>query len=166
MDDEGFRFATDAPPTRGEHWHALRRSPQERWWTNEAIMSESALARTARVMRDAAEEAAALWQALMIERPSAPLADNAGLDRHLALAASLALGTIAWELWREREPTTPRLALERFRDLEARVSFSRDVVSVHLPLGKRFNDLRDHGLIEDVNDVPWFNGRILTFTAG
>ncbi len=166
MDEEGFRFVTDAIPTRGEHWRSLRRAPHERWWTNETIMSDSALMRTASAMRDAAEEAATLWQALIVERPSIPLADKSGLDRHLAMAASIALGTIAWELWREREPTTPYLALERFCDLEARVSCSRDVVRVSLPLGKRFHDLRHQGLIDDVNDVPWFNGRTLTFTSG
>jgi hypothetical protein len=166
MDDEGFRFVTDALPTRGEHWRALRRPPRERWWTNETIMSDSALVRTARAMRDTAEEATTLWQALMIERPGIPLANSVELDRHLAVAASTALGTIAWELWREREQTTPLLALERFQDLEAQVIFSREVVRVHLPRGKRFDDLHHHGLIEDVNNVPWFGGRKLTFAAG
>jgi hypothetical protein len=166
MDEEGFLFVTDAIPTRGEDWRSLRRSPHERWWTNETIMKDSALVQMARVMRDASEEAESVWQALSVERSSIPLADDKRLDRHLALAATTALGTIAWELWREREPTTPRLALERFSDLDARIDYTRDAVRVCLPLGKRFYDLRDHGLLDDVNDVSWFDGRTLTFTAG
>ena len=166
MDEEGLRFITDAVPTRGEHWRAVRRSPQERWWTNETIMSDSAITQKARALSGAAEDAAAVWQALHAERPSIPLADDARLERHLTLAASTALGTIAWELWREREPTAPHLALERFSNLDALVVYTREAVQVSLPLGKRFQDLRDYGLIDDVADVPWFDGRRLTFTSG
>jgi hypothetical protein len=165
MDEEGFRFINDATPTRGEFWRTLRGSPRERWWTNETMISASALVRTARALRDATEEAAAVWGALHAERPSIPLADDAALERHLTLAASTGLGTIALELWREREPTAPHLALERFGDLEARVSYSRDAVRVSLPLGKRSRDLLEHGLLDDVAGVPWFRGRVLTFTS-
>ena len=45
------------------------------------------------------------------------------LERSVTLAAALALGTLAWTLWRGRELTTPLLALERFGDLGARVRF-------------------------------------------
>jgi hypothetical protein len=165
LDEEGFHFITDAVPTRGEQWRALRRSPEERWWTNEAVRSDAALISAARALPEAAEEAATLWEALTVRRPSIPLAADARLDRHLALAASTALGTIAWELWRDHEPTTPQLALERFADFEARVTPGRDVVRVSLPLGKRFQDLRDHGLLDDVVDVPWFNGRTVVFAC-
>jgi hypothetical protein len=164
LDGEGFRFITDAIRARGEHWRRLQRSP-ERWWTNESIMSDAALVKLARATRVATEEAEALWEAMAVQRPSIPLASDATLDRHLTLAAAVALGTIAWELWREREPTTPLLTLERFSDLEARVTQSGDTVRVCLPLGKRFQDLRDHGLLADVNDVPWLNGRMLTFSS-
>ncbi|HMG72001.1 MAG TPA: hypothetical protein VK582_00755 [Pyrinomonadaceae bacterium] len=163
LDQEGFRFVTDAMPTRGERWRTLPRSPQQRWWTNEAIMSDSALVKVARTLRDAAEEVATLWRVLADQRPAIPLADDKTLDHHLTLAASVAMGTIAWELWRDREPTAPHLVLQRFGDLEARVTRKRDVVHVSLPLGKRFQDLRDHGLLDDVADVPWLNGRMLKF---
>ena len=166
FDAEGFRFITDAPPARGERWRALRRPPADRWWTNDSITAESVLARMARAMTTAAEDAVALWESLAVERPSIPLAEHAALDRHITLAASAALGTIAWELWREREPTAPYLALERFRDLDARVHYSRDAVRLSLPLGRRFYDLRDHGLLNDVADAPWLDCRKLVFTSG
>jgi hypothetical protein len=166
MDREGFRFITDAVPTRGERWRALRRPPQDRWWTNDRMTPESELVRMARAMETAAEEAGTLWQSLAVERPSIPLADDPELDRHITLAASVALGTLAWALWRERESTAPHLALERFRDLDARVTYSRDAVNVSLPLGRRFQDLRDHSLANDVADVPWLGGRALTFSSG
>lgn len=164
LDDEGFHFVTDANPIRGEKWRSLRLQ-QERWWTNDAISSDTSIIKAARVMREAAEEASTIWDALVVQRPSVPLADDKRLDRHLALAASTALGTLAWELWRTREPTSPLLALERFRDFEALVTWKRDEVRVSLPLGKRFLDLRDHGLLDDVSDVPWFNGRTLVFSS-
>ncbi|MDQ1728128.1 MAG: hypothetical protein QOD33_253 [Pyrinomonadaceae bacterium] len=162
--EEGFQFVTDAIPIRGEQWRSLR-CQQERWWTNEAIRSDTSLIKMARLMRTAAEEAASSWAALVVQRPSVPLADDHKLDRHLTLAASLALGTVAWELWRVREQTSPQLALERFSDLGALVTWNRDAVHVTLPLGKRFQDLRDHGLLDDVSEVPWFNGRRLTFST-
>jgi len=166
LDVEGVRFITDAPPTRGEHWRALRRPPQDRWWTNDAMTPEAALVRMARAMAAATEDVETIWRRLAVERPSVPLADDAALDRHITMAASVALGTIAWELWREREPTAPHLALERFRDLDARVRYARDTVRVSLPLGRRFYDLRDHGLLRDVTDAPWLDGRALVFESG
>jgi hypothetical protein len=162
--EEGFQFVTDAIPIRGEQWRNLR-CQQERWWTNEAIRSDTSLIKMARLMRTAAEEAASSWAALVVQRPSVPLADDHKLDHHLTLAASLALGTVAWELWRAREQTSPQLALERFSDLGALVTWNRDAVHVTLPLGKRFQDLRDHGLLDDVSEVPWFNDRRLTFST-
>ena len=88
------------------------------------------------------------------------------METSLTLAASLALGTIAWTLWREREVTDPLLALERFGDLDARVHSTAATLHVRLPLGRRFWDLRDHGLLADVHDVPWLDGRAITFGAG
>jgi len=166
FNEQGFRFITDARPTRGDEWRALRRPPDDRWWTNDMIASDTLLVRMARMMRTAAEDAEMLWQSFAIDRPSVPLADDAEFDRHLTFVAAIALGTIAWELWREREPTAPHLALERFRDLDAQVCYSRDTVRVTLPLGRRFQDLRVGWLLDDVDDVPWFNGRSVIFSGG
>ena len=112
------------------------------------------------------EDALALVQLLAKDRPAIALARDSALDRHLTVAAAIALGTLAWDLWKEREQTAPHLALERFADLNARVDYSDDLVTVSLPLGKRFLDLRDHGLLDDVHDVPWLDGRKLIFTSG
>jgi hypothetical protein len=165
LDEEGFRFVTDAPPARSEYWRPLRRPPLGRWWTNDVFTSDSLLAQAAEYMPTALEDAEELWQVLAIERPSIPLADDSVLERQVTMAAAVALGTIAWELWRERESTAPQLALQRFGDLDARVDYSRDAVTVSLPLGKRFLDLQSHGMLDEVNDVPWFNGRKLNFTS-
>lgn len=78
----------------------------------------------------------------------------------------MSLSTIAWELWREREPTDSLLALERFGDLEGTVRFDAATVRVRLPLGKRFRDLERAGLLEDVPQVPWLDGRTVVFSGG
>jgi len=165
LNSEGFRFITDAAPARGERWRELRRAPH-RWWTNDPITPESRLISVARSLAASSEDAETLWQSLAIDRPAAPLAEEGSFDRHLSLAAASALGTIAWTLWCDRETVAPHLTLERFRDFEAGVTFSRDAVRVALPLGRRFEDLDSHGLLKDVADVPWFNRRVLTFSYG
>ncbi len=67
----------------------------------------------------------------------------------MALAASLSLGMIAWQLWREHETPDPVLAMTRFADLEGTVRFTRDVVHVKLPLGRRHTDLWRGGALAD-----------------
>jgi len=159
-------FVTDAPPTRHEQWRHLRQPPSGRWWTNDSSAPASQLTKAAQLLADAAEETALLWQLLALERPSIPVLPDAALDRTLTLTAALALGTIAWTLWRERELVVPHLTLTRFRDLDARVCFSPESVRVRLPLGQRYRDLYEHGLLDDVQDVPWFDGRVLQFSGG
>jgi hypothetical protein len=87
-------------------------------------------------------------------------------DRALTLAVTTALGSIAWELWHKRETTSPQLALQRFQDLSARIRIDAKAVHVHLPLGRRFWDLLEKDLLNDVRDVPWLGGRVLTFASG
>src|SRR5262249_22921139 len=118
------------------------------------------------LLAETTEETAVLWRELAIARPAVAVSPNTALDRSLTLAAAVALGTIAWTLWRARELVAPHLTLARFRDLDARVRFTRDVVRVHLPLGRRYLDLHAHGLLDDVPDVPWFDGRVLQFSGG
>ena len=166
LNDEGLRFVTDAPPTRGESLRSIRRPPDIRLWTNDEGTSDSVFARLASSLTASVEDAFELLQALAKDRPATTLARDSALDRHLTMAAAVALGTIAWELWKEREQTAPHIVIDRFADLHARVDYDDDLVTVSLPLGKRFLDLRDHGLLEDVNDVPWLEGRKLVFTSG
>ena len=156
----GATFVVAAPPGRGERW---RRLPPHRLWTNS---DDPALARHASSYRQAVDLAAELIQALARERAAVPLAAGPALGRSLLLAAGLGLGTLAWTLWREREPTDPLLALERFADLSARVSFEPHRVRVRLPLGPRHSDLSAHGLLADVHSVPWFGGRVVEFSGG
>ena len=165
LDDEGFSFVTSAMPTRNEAWRELRRQPNRRCWTNDSIISDSSAFSSSDKLASALADASTLWQALAVERPSVPLATDESFDRHLTITASVALGFIAWKLWRNSETTAPFLALERFHSLEGRVDYSRDAVTVSLPLGKRFFDLQGHGLLNDVTDVPWFNGRKVVFTS-
>ena len=158
--DAGASFVVATPPARTERW---RRLPPHRLWTNS---DDQALARHAGGYQQAVDLAAELTQALAAERAAIPLAASPALGHSLLLAAGLGLGTLAWTLWREREPADPLLALERFADLSARVSFEPDRVRVRLPLGARHSDLSVHGLLADVPDVPWFGGRLVEFSGG
>jgi hypothetical protein len=110
------------------------------------------------------ERAAELVRTLFTAR----LARSAGgpLERSAGLAASLSLGMIAWTLWHERETPDPVLAMTRFADLEATVRYERDAVRVRLPLGRRHTDLWRNGLLTDVPNVVWLDGRSLTFSGG
>ena len=166
LDGANVCFITDAPPTRHERWRPLRHPPLGRWWTNDALTAESQLVKTAQLLIDTAEETAMLWRAFAVERPAIAVLPNTAFDCSLTLAAAVALGTIAWALWRQRESVAPQLTLARFRDLDARVRFSRESVRVRLPLGRRYRDLYEHGLLDDVRDVPWFDGRVLQFSGG
>jgi hypothetical protein len=58
------------------------------------------------------------------------------------------------------------LARERFADLSGRLRVRGDEVEVRLPLGTRFNDLRDAGLLEARPALPWFGRRPLRITGG
>jgi hypothetical protein len=119
-----------------------------------------------RTLQTVATESATLWPTFASERPALPVGSPAIVERSLALAATLGLGTIAWTLWAQREVTTPMLALQRFGDLDARVVFRSDEVQVQLPLGQRFFDLQKTGFLDDVTDVPWYGGRRLRFVRG
>jgi hypothetical protein len=157
LDALGARFATDAPPARGEPWQRL--GPE--LWTNDPRLHPAGLADTLAAAADAAQS----WQAVALDRPAVDAADRA-FETSLGLAASLALGSMAWALWREREPVAPDLAIARFADLDGLVRLDAHAVTVSLPLGRRFFDLSKHGLLDDVPDVPWFGGHVLQFRSG
>ncbi len=158
--DAGASFVVATPPGRGERW---RRLLPHRLWTNS---DDPAPARHASSYQQAVDLAAELTQALAAERAAIPLATSPALGRSLLLAAGFGLGTLAWMLWREREPTDPLLPLERFADLSARVSFEPDRVQVRLPLGPRHSDLSVHGLLANVPGVPWLGDRVVEFSGG
>ncbi|HEX5736466.1 MAG TPA: hypothetical protein VF131_26785 [Blastocatellia bacterium] len=166
LDEAGFYFITDARPTRHENWRQFRAMTREHWWTNDRAGPAASLAKAAQQLVIIEEAAAELWQELAIKRASIPLAQDKSLEHSLTLAASFALGTIAWVLWQNREPVTPLLALERFGDLDARIKFHSDLVEVKLPLGRRRQDLLDHGLLDDIHAVPWLGERAIRFAGG
>jgi hypothetical protein len=161
-----IRFVTDASPCRGERWVSVSIKAGESWWSNDSLTAEPRLAIAGGRLADAVELADESWQSLAIDRPALPRQMGDAFDTALSLAAGLALGSIAWELWQHREPTALPLTLSRFRDLEARVRVDAERVSVLLPLGRRFFDLRDHGFLDDVQGIPWFGDRVLAFASG
>jgi hypothetical protein len=166
LNDAGVLFITDAPPARGEKWQRITNPVGGVFWTNLKEGSTSEVIKAARKLEYAADETELLWNALAVTRRAFPVGCSTALETSFAIAASLALGTIAWTLWKDREPVTPLLALERFKDLDAHVRFNEHAVKVRLPLGKRHQDLYEHGLLADVADVPWFAGRVLQFSGG
>ena len=83
----------------------------------------------------------------------------------ITLAVCSALGELADTLWREREPPQPLLALRRFADLGGTVSVEDGRVLVRPALGRRFMDLREHGLLRDISGVPWWPGRRVEFAG-
>lgn len=162
----GLRFITDAPPTRGESWREIRHPAHERLYTNDRETKPATLAGVAESLSQMAEQGDLLWGALSVQRPAIPTARHSQLELSLTMAASLALGTISWVLWRDRETTTPLLALERFGNMPARVRFTSKSVQLNLPLGRRQQDLREHGFLADLHDVPWLAGRRIEFLGG
>jgi hypothetical protein len=157
----GLRFITDAPPTRGEHWRRLRHGRP--LWSNDSHAADDVLARTAAAL-DVEEDVVRLVGMLAARRASA-FDETGALDRSLALAAGAALGDLAWTLWREREPTSPELALLRFRDLSATIRVLDDSVEVRLPRGPRQRDLERNTFLGEYH-APWLAGRALMVSSG
>jgi hypothetical protein len=156
LDRGGVTFVVDVPPTRHEPWRRLP-GPQ-RVWTNDDGCAPPDVGLLA-------------WASERLDelvRRLAPPGDvgDARLTNSAALASAYALGSIAWTLWRDRETAHPLLALDRFADLSARIRVDATSVRLWLPLGKRHADLRDHGCLADVPNVPWLSGRVVEFSAG
>ena len=164
MEAAGVRFVIGVPPTRDERWRRL--PPPHRLWTNDHERPAAVLARQALGFPSASDRLADALGALAGARNPVPLATDPALRRSLTLAAGVALATVAWTLWRDREATDPLLALERFGDLSGWVRFTDDRVRVRLPLGRRHADLLEHGLLADVHGVPWLAGRVLELSGG
>jgi hypothetical protein len=113
-----------------------------------------------------AESALANWSGLHDQRPAQRPGVDSNFETSLSLAAGFALSAIAWALWRQRSNATALAALENFSDLDAHVRVTPDRVHVTLPMGRRAWDLRDHGLLADVREVPWLGERTVTFGVG
>ena len=159
LERRGKRFVTDAPPARGESWRAIRRRGRT-LFTND---TSGAIASAADELHNA-DEVAALLEALRLRR-AVPATAGGALERSLDVAVGAALGEIAWTLFRAREPATPRLALERFADLGARVCIDDRLVDVRLPRGRRTQDLETHRLLGEAR-VPWLDGLTVRVRGG
>lgn len=155
----GVVFVTDVRPLRGD---PVTRLP----WRSPLWTSGGAGPGLAAALPAYADRVAELAGELFTARRAVLRDSGDALDRGVALAASVALGMIAWTLWRDRETTDPVAALTRFADLEATVRYGADAVQVRLPLGRRHADLLRHGALTDVHDVVWLDGRTLTFSGG
>ncbi|WP_345514989.1 hypothetical protein, partial [Phytohabitans houttuyneae] len=163
----GVPLVTATPPARGEPWRRLPGAGR-RWvagpadsWSDRRLVPRAAAADLTGPVGAVDELLAA-----MAARRAVPRAPRPGLERTLTLMAATGLGTIAWLLWRDREPTEPQLALARLADLGGLVRFGEDEVRVRLPYGRRHDDLAAHGLLADVPAVAWLDGRTLTFGRG
>jgi hypothetical protein len=154
----GVRFVTDVRPLRDD---PVSRLP----WRSPLWTAGTVPLRLAAELPVHAENLAGLVDTLFTAHRAVPLAADDALEHTVTLAASLALGMLAWQLWREEGPD-PVLALRRFADLEATVEFTPRAVKVRLPLGRRHTDLWRCGALTDVHDVVWLGGRPLTFSGG
>jgi hypothetical protein len=163
--DAGITFITDAPPSRNEHWQRVRQAHTGLGWTNHEDPFSSEIPQAGRHLSTATEESQSFWQALGVDRPGVVRASQPDLERCVTLAASLALGIISWKLWNSRGRTTPQLAIERFADLDARVRFDSEHIQVRLPLGRRYQELFESGLLTPVSGVPWLSARRLEFSG-
>jgi hypothetical protein len=166
LDQHQINFITDAPPTRHENWRLLRSLEFRKRWTNDLETHDEILNRLAAEMDILSDDVNSIWKSIAIERSGVALYKNHAMDRSLSLAATLALGTIAWILWREQERVNPLLALYRFGDIDARVRFTSQKIQIRLPLGRRYLDLSDQGLLADIPHVPWFAARKIEFSGG
>ncbi len=91
---------------------------------------------------------------LLRPRRGLPGLDAPTLERHLGAIVGTAIGSLGQELWGE-EANVP-LAFERLRDLEAQVVVG-DRVTIGVPRGQRWLDLRRAGLLE-AWPIPWAPG--------
>ncbi|MEV6345894.1 hypothetical protein [Actinoplanes sp. NPDC051851] len=158
--DDGLPLICDAPPTRGDgRWHRL--GGTRRLWATGGVPGVP----PGTDLTGPAGQLDELLTVLAARRP-VPRERAGGFGRAVALLAALGLGTIAWQLWRHREAPDPQLALARLGDLGATVRFGSERVEVRLPLGRRFQDLRDRGALRDVPAVAWLDGRTVTFSGG
>jgi hypothetical protein len=145
-------FVTDAPPSRGETWRSFAGATR-RLFTNDTSAAPAQLAAKT-VHFDHWLALAEELAEVLADRPAIPRDPLAAFEATCALAATAALADIGGRLF-PAEATTPVLALTRFRDLDARVSFEPDQIRVRVPLGRRHADLMRHGVLGTFSTVPW-----------
>jgi hypothetical protein len=163
IDYANARFITDAAPSRGETWRSFAGTTRRLYTNDTSTPAGKLVAATAHLDHSLAlvEE---LAEALS-ERPAIPGDPPTAFEVTCTLAATSALADLSERLF-PAEPTTPVLALARFRDLDARVWFEQDRIRVRVPLGRRHADLMHHAVLGTFADVPWLAGRTLDLGGG
>lgn len=147
-----------------------------RGWRGVSSVSEDRLAALPASwprLSQAAFRAEALWEAFTIGRPltaGAASRDASDLERSSAAIAAFGLADIAYELSRRDETAwsdpDPLLTVERFGDLQARIDIDANEIMVTLPLGRRFSDLFEAGLLDTEHRLNWWGGRKLRIGGG
>jgi hypothetical protein len=165
----------EALARRGERAVAFGVRPRLAGWLSagdSCFTNEPLLRRRAAELRrvfDAAREQLILTHTELVElRPLVLPArgqTRRAAEYSIALAVCSALGDLGDTLWRDREPSQALLALRRFADLGGTVSVEDGRVLVRPALGRRFMDLREHGLLRDISGVPWWPGRRVEFAG-
>jgi len=162
----GVNFISQLPPTRNERWRRIQQGPSTLGWTNSQKGDLELLQRAARELDAGTGEAQTLWQTFAISRPGVVNTYSSAFERSLTLAASIALGTISWQLWQACGRTSPQQALEGYHDFDAHVRFGPNSIVVRLPLGRRRSSLYEAGLLASVGDIPWFGDRRVEYEGG
>ncbi len=159
----GARVVAMSAPDRAGQWLAIS---HELWSNDPALCRRGLWLR--RAIDDARTALATAHTEFVVKRPlviPACAAQRTAAEYSVTLAVTTALGTLAETLWRQREATTPMLALQRFGDLSGTVTFEEGRVLVRPALGRRFMDLNEHGLLRDITRVPWWPGRRVEFAG-
>ncbi|MGE5186600.1 MAG: hypothetical protein ACM31C_31305 [Acidobacteriota bacterium] len=163
IDFANARFITDAPPSRGDAWRSFA-GTSRRLYTNDTATPAGKLAALTAHLDHSLALAEELAEVLA-ERPAIPRDPLTAFDATCTLAATAALADIGARLF-PAEPTTPVLALTRFRDLDARVTFGPQRIRVRVPLGQRHADLLHHGVLGELANVPWLAGCTIDLGGG
>jgi hypothetical protein len=162
--EAGVPLVSGTPPARGERWRRV--AGPGRWWIA-GPEPTGGYRPVGRIDLTGLTTGLDELVTTMAQRPAIPRAGGGiAFERGMTLTATLALGTLAWLLWRHRERPDPQLTLSRLGDLGGLVRFEAESVRVRLPLGGRYADLRRHGLLADIPHVAWLGNRTLTFTGG
>ncbi len=161
LDYANLRFVTDAPPGRGETLRSFAGATRRLFTNDTATPAGKLAALTAELDRTLA--LVAELAELLAERPAIARDPLTAFEATCTLAATVALADLGARLF-PAEPTTPVLALSRFRDLDARVTFEPDRLRVRVPLGRRHADLMHHAILGELV-VPWLD-RVIDLGGG
>jgi hypothetical protein len=155
-------FVTSATPARGDDW---RRVKGTACWAGGAQALPRRVVDAAGMLPELMAQALAVNRELLHARPAASPREAAQLEHCAALAAATGLGSMAWILWRDREPVHPLLALDRFANLDGTAHTHDGIVEIRPAFGRRYLDLQKHGLLADIPAPAWLDARRIVFAG-